>query len=89
MGNIEISDTELDHMKISILLNSALLLLSLVHIMNLMKNFKIFGTLVTLVERAIIEMIPFMIFFVSFIAGFSLIYQICGVEVSSMDEDEY
>jgi hypothetical protein len=34
-------------------------------------------------------MIPFIIFFISFIAGFSLIYQILGVEVSSEENDDY
>jgi hypothetical protein len=89
LGDKVITDKEIDHLKISIFLNSSLLLLSLLHIMNLMKNIKTFGTLVTLVESAIVEMKSFMIFFVSFIAGFSLIYQIFGVEVSSMEEDEY
>jgi hypothetical protein len=74
LGDKIITDLELEHLKVSIILNSALLLLSLLHIMNLMKNVKTFGTLVTLVERAIVEMKSFMIFFLSFIAGFSLIY---------------
>jgi hypothetical protein len=54
-----------------------------------MRNIQTFGTLVTLVQYAIIEMIPFMIFLGSFLGVFSLIYQIFGVEISSEGEDEY
>lgn len=80
----EIDDIKMNKWTVyNILMNSSLVLLSIVHIMNLMRNFKSFGILVQLVFECVLQVIPFLIFYLSFLSVFSLVYQMVGIE---MDE---
>jgi hypothetical protein len=68
-----------------VLMNTLLLITAILKMMFFLRVYESFGLLITLVQTVIKDMSIFLLFFVSWILIFSLIFRIVGVDVAPGD----